>query len=70
MIKCIDCKFCDLVVEAGTLFSFINPYGSEVEREHPSTIYICRANPPIAGSWPEVSEDDWCGKFQVKEGVA
>lgn len=62
--------FCDVVVEAGELFTMLDPHGDEVNRTHSSTIYICRANPPIAGSWPEVSEDDWCGKFQVKEGVA
>lgn len=70
MIKCSECIFCDVVVEAGEPFIMLDPHGIEVERVHQSTVYICRSNPPIGGSWPEVSENDWCGKFQVKEGVA
>jgi len=67
-IKCTNCVFCDLVVKEGDLFTFINPYGEEVNRNHESNVLICRANPPIVSDWPQVSVDDWCGKFQPKEG--
>lgn len=66
-IKCTNCVFCELVVEAGDLFTMLDPYGEEVERQHSSTVYVCRANPPITGDWPQVSDNDWCGKFQPKE---
>jgi hypothetical protein len=69
-VKCENCVFFDLVVEAGELFKFINPRGDEVSRQHDSNVYICRASPPITGDWPQVSTDDWCGKFQPKEGEA
>lgn len=66
-IKCTNCLFCELVIKEGDLFTMLDPYGEEVNRSHDSSVYICRANPPIGGDWPQVSEDDWCGKFQPKE---
>lgn len=71
LVSCEKCVFCELVVREGDLFSFINPLGEEVSRKHESNILICRFNPPITGDWPQVSADDWCGKFQSpKEGEA
>ncbi len=69
-VKCTNCAFCEVVVKEGDLFTFINPYGEEVNRKHENTVFICRANPPIGGDWPQVTEEDWCGKFQPKEGEA
>ena len=68
-IKCSNCGFCEIVVEKGDLYTFINPVGEDVSRTHDRTVRICRANPPIGGDWPQVSEDDWCGKFQPKEPI-
>lgn len=69
-INCTKCVFCELVVKAGDLFTFINPVGEEVDRYHSNNVYICRANPPITGDWPQVSEKDWCGKLQLKEEIS
>ena len=66
-IKCTNCVFCDLIVKEGDLFSFLNPHGDEVNRQHERNVYICRASPPIAGDWPQVSEDDWCGGFKPSD---
>ena len=66
-VKCKNCLFFETVVQAGELFTFINPHGDEVNREHSSNIHICRANPPIGGDWPQVTEDDWCGMFKENE---
>lgn len=63
-MKCPNCVFSDILVQEGDLFSFINPLGHEVTREHPSTVMICRYNPPIGGDWPTVTEEDYCGKFK------
>jgi hypothetical protein len=41
----------------------LNPVGDEVTKIHEETVLICRAMPPIAGSFPQVAEDDWCGQF-------
>jgi len=41
----------------------LNPVGDEVTKIHEDTVLICRAMPPIAGSFPQVTEDDWCGQF-------
>lgn len=69
-VNCKNCVFFELVVKAGDLFSFINPHGDEVSRQHDRTVYICRANPPIGGDWPQVTEDDWCGGFKLNEDVS
>lgn len=66
-IKCTNCVFCELVVSEGELYTFINPLGDQVSRQHDRTVYICRANPPIGGDWPQVTENDWCGRFEKKE---
>jgi len=68
-IRCTDCIFCDLILKEGDLFNFINPVGYEVSRTHDSNVYICRANPPIGGDWPQVTKNDWCGKFQPAEVI-
>lgn len=64
---CPECIFCEVVVKEGDQFTFINPHGESVHRNHDRTVYICRANPPITGDWPQVSENDWCGQFQKEE---
>jgi hypothetical protein len=68
-INCTKCVFCELVVKAGDLFTVLDPYGMEVNKSHGNDVYICRALPPITGDWPEVTENDWCGKFQPKENI-
>lgn len=66
-IKCTNCIFCELVVQEGELYSFINPMGDEVNRQYDRNVHICRANPPISGDWPQVTDSDWCGRFEKKE---
>lgn len=66
MIKnCINCLHSELVVEEGDSYKFLDPYGDEVARVHQQTILLCRAMPPITGSWPHVAVDDWCGYFET-----
>lgn len=52
-----------MLVSKGSTFSMLNPVGDEVTRIHEETVLICRAMPPISGSFPQVAEDDWCGQF-------
>ena len=66
-INCTKCMFCEQVVKAGDMFTILDPYGQEVNRKHGHNLYICRANPPITGDWPQVTEDDWCGGFKPRE---
>lgn len=66
-VKCKNCTFFEIVIEQGDLFTFFNPNGDEVNRKHERAVYICRANPPIGGDWPQVVEDDWCGGFKPSE---
>jgi len=54
--------YSEVVCKEGSLYSYMNPNGDEVTREHSQTVLICRAMPPIAGSWPQVIESDWCGQ--------
>jgi len=62
--SCEKCTFCELVVNKGDSFTIFNPIGEEVHKVHQSNVLICRYHPPISGDWPQVSEDDWCGKFK------
>ena len=64
MSKCPECKYSEKVLEAGNQYTFRNPNGDEVTRQYGQTVYICRANPPISGDWPQVTADDWCGMFE------
>lgn len=63
---CINCIYCDKIVNEGDDYSFINPHGDIVVRKHAAPVYVCRYNPPLAGDWPQVSEDDWCGQGKPK----
>lgn len=65
-IKCTQCVFCDIAVNEGDEYSFLGPWGDEVTRVHEATVYVCRFWPPIAGQWPQVSDDDWCGQYEGK----
>lgn len=62
-MKCADCKFSEILVNSGQEYTILNPLGTEVTRVHADTILICRAMPPLGGSFPNVTEDDWCGQF-------
>jgi hypothetical protein len=68
-ISCINCVFGEVVVSSGEIFTLLNPIGEEVQKSHDKTVLICREGPPTGGEWPEVFENDWCGKFQPKENV-
>lgn len=61
--KCIDCIYCEVLAEQGDIYRMLNPHGDEVERQYENNILICRESPPISGSFPQVSAEDWCGKF-------
>jgi len=65
-ISCKDCIYAEVEAEAGDTFSYVNPYGEVIERQHSQLILTCRHSPPIAGSWPNVSEGDWCGQFTAR----
>jgi len=58
---CADCTFSEQIVTSGEEYTFLNANGDAVVRKHEQSIYLCRFNPPIAGEWPQVSEEDWCG---------
>lgn len=60
---CKTCRFSNLLVQAGEVYTFTNVVGDEVERTHAVTVLECRAMPPVAGGWPQVQEDDWCGHY-------
>lgn len=64
--KCILCKWSEVLAEEGDLYTMINPHGDEVQRKYESNIIICRESPPISGSWPQVSVEDWCGRFESR----
>lgn len=63
-ISCEKCLYAELLVKAGDTYSFLSPLGQEVERKHINTILICRRYPPIAGQFPQVTTEDWCGEFE------
>lgn len=63
-VSCVNCVFCEQVVKDGDIFTILDPHGDEIERQHASDVFICRALPPITGSWPEVTTSDWCGKWK------
>lgn len=64
--SCKDCIYSEVEAEPGDKFSYHNPYGELVEREHTQHILICRHSPPIAGTWPNVTVEDWCGQFRTR----
>jgi len=66
-INCKECVYCEQAVNAGDEYTFINPVGDVITRIHSDSLYICRFWPPIAGQWPQVAEDDWCGQFERNE---
>jgi hypothetical protein len=66
-VKCINCAFSEIVVKEGDLFTVLDPHGIEVNKKYDQSVYICRAGPPIAGDWPHVTEDDWCGGFKPND---
>lgn len=68
-INCMNCAYGEVVVTSGDIFTLLNPIGEEVEKLHDKTVLICRQSPPIGGEWPEVFENDWCGKFHSKKGI-
>jgi hypothetical protein len=55
--------YSEVLVKKGTPYTILNPIGNEVTRVHEDTVLICRAMPPLGGSFPQVTEDDWCGQF-------
>lgn len=63
MASCSTCKFAFLVASMDDEYTFLNPYGDEVTRKHLTDILQCRAMPPIAGTWPNVDREDWCGYY-------
>lgn len=65
-MTCEICTFSQILISKGDSYSFLDPNGEEVVRTHLETILECRAMPPLGGSWPHVSPEDWCGYF--KEG--
>lgn len=65
--KCGNCIFGDIAVKEGDPYTFMNPHGEEVVRVHQQTVLLCRAMPPIAGQWPQVLPEDWCGHFQPEQ---
>lgn len=62
MSNCTSCRFSELLVNKGDSYSYLNPVGEEVIRIHEVPILQCRAMPPIAGTWPQVTAEDWCGQ--------
>jgi hypothetical protein len=60
--SCANCKYSELVAKEGEEYSYMNPVGEEIVRVYPHTVLICRGMPPIAGSWPQVTPEDWCGQ--------
>jgi hypothetical protein len=64
--SCEFCAFSELLVKEGDTFTFLNPNGDEVVRMHPCSVLQCRAMPPIAGTWPQVELEDWCGYFKER----
>lgn len=65
-MTCEKCAHSELLVQEGDPYSFLDPNGDEIARLHQSTVLQCRAMPPLAGAWPQVSTDDWCGYFKEK----
>jgi len=63
-MTCERCTFSQILINKGENYSFLDPNGEEVVRTHQQTILECRAMPPLAGSWPHVSTEDWCGYFK------
>lgn len=63
--SCLNCIYSDVVAKAGELYTFLNPHGTDITRKYDNTIILCRAEPPISGSWPQVTEEDWCGRFEA-----
>lgn len=67
---CKGCRF----YEAKTALYFEGSGKKNVERFTGEG--LCRANPPLIspdmygdqGTWPTVSDSDWCGKFEKKNG--
>lgn len=66
-VSCSNCIYSDLLVKKGDVYTFLNPLGDEVSRVHQQTVLLCRAMPPIAGTWPQVDSEDWCGQFETEE---
>lgn len=64
--SCADCAYSEVVVQEGDVYSFLNPHGEEVLRAHQQTVLICRAFPPFVGQWPQVTQEDWCGRWEGK----
>jgi hypothetical protein len=62
-MKCGDCFFSEVLIKKGTPYTILNPVGTEITRVHEDTVLICRAMPPLGGSFPQVTEEDWCGQF-------
>lgn len=69
-MKCVDCRFSEVLVQRGQEYTILDPVGTEVPRVHGDTILICRAMPPLGGSFPNVTEDDWCGQFSRTPAVS
>lgn len=65
--KCGNCVFAEVAAKEGESYTFLNPFGEEVTRVYQQTVLLCRAMPPIAGQWPQVTVDDWCGHFDTGE---
>ena len=65
MIKsCVSCVFAEVLVREGETYTFLDPFGDEVVRVHGQTVLQCKALPPVTGTWPQVSTEDWCGYFK------
>jgi hypothetical protein len=63
-LSCAACKYGEVLVSKGSPFVVLNPIGDEVTKIHEETVLICRAMPPLGGSFPQVAETDWCGEFK------
>lgn len=64
METCESCKFSKVLVKEGEEYTFTSPVGDEATRFYEDTVLLCRAMPPIAGGFPQVSIDDWCGHYE------
>ena len=64
-LSCRNCVYSQLLVEAGDLYIILNPHGDEVQRQYENTVMICRESPPISGTWPQVTAEDWRGRFEA-----
>lgn len=63
-MTCKDCKYSQLLAEEGEQYVLRNPVGDEITRAYESNILICRWFPPVSGQWPQVSDNDFCSKFE------